>query len=1065
MEARYDEWYKESDAIVREVEKLRLKPSSTQKDLDRRTELEAELRKLKSRYSEAEAEAAGAFKTRVAQEFPSPLYRSSTVRSSRTCSSSSSGDFQLTPPQRFLRRYFSPQSDRTGILLFHGVGVGKTCTAITIAEDFLRSSPWKKVLVLCPLAVIDQFRSQIFDVKKIVADELKVVDVEASSREQCTRDFYVTGEETRDVAVLKHRIENRVRSRYDVETYHGIFKRVEEIREDAALRHGGAGTPAAETSIDARINVEFSNSLLIIDEVHNLRVSNNPDDQKSLESSEKKKASEALMRVVRCASNLRLVLLTATPMFNSAPEALWILNLLRVNAGFPLIVERDIFSADGRVSQSGLQKLATAATGFVSYVSSQDQDRDLFPRVIDAPAARGDPRRLEIDGVVLTASKLSEPQLGATLAKGLDMLEAYKPNNVFYPSSADEQGGDEEEERHNKIDSAFTSQIVGNGKIQYRYREDVTKAHGRCLAPANIARYATKIKTILDEIAKSPGIVFVFSRALEHGTIPLAIALEEHGYTRRFNSRMLGGGGEHDPQRHPQHSFKYAILSGTPESSDDKRAVLAEFSHPSNRDGSKIKVLVGSDILSEGIDLKNVRQVHVLEPWWHMNKIKQVVGRAARRCSHAALPDAERDVSVYLHATVLDSKNRQETNDVARYRLSVQKDEAIMAVESILKDTALDGCLYGSAVGCGDRRRPASAALNDYEEVGEALKPVLAKLLAGSKATRTLKEIADAPDVRNLLGKDAEQLLHASLTADKPTFYVPDARVFVPATVAHDVYLQLRERTGAWSRPSCEKTVFRLKARRSEAQELPDLDYILMTLKLQKNTLLSNIRNMFRKAQLGNVIATHLDRAAMDFCVDRMMHVEHTVVLQHYMSTKAKSAISLSMMAAGYIIGDFDYGYDYFDNVYFKHANDKLVKVDHYEYASVVAPIILANQSKLVASGTKLKGFMSFVGTNLPYEFKTSKVSFDGGWTRGTLCSSSIMDKDELVGLIESIDERVGNDDIDKSKASKQDLCAVIELLLRDLGHDAFTRCVGAPPPQPPSGGAAAPRHLLCKYM
>jgi hypothetical protein len=396
-----------------------------------------------------------------------------------------------------------------------------------------------------------------------------------------------------------------------------------------------------------------------------------------------------------------------------------------------------------------------------------------------------------------------------------------------------------------------------------------------------------------------------------------------------------------------------------------------------------------------------------------------------------------------LHATTL--KKGVESNDVERYRLSIAKDEAILAVESILKDAALDGCLYGSIAGCDKSTLAQSSEVDDYEEIGQALQPVLAKLLNGSKTTRTLEEVANAPEVRALLGKDAEQLLHASLVT-KPNFYMPNARMFVPATETHDVYLQLRERIGAWSRPSCKKTLFLLKERRAVAQEVPSIKAVLDSLKLMKNSLLNNIRNMFRNEQLGNVIATHLAHAAMDFCVDRMMQVEHKVVLQHYMSTKSKSEISWSMMAAGYIVGpDFDYGYDYFDDVYYKQpedGGDKLIKVDHYEFASVVAPIILANKATVKESGIKLKGFMSYVEANLPYDFKTSKVAFDKvTWTRGTLCSSSIMDKDELVRLVESIDERIGHDDIDKSKASKQNLCAIIELLLRDVGNDAFTRC------------------------
>jgi flagellar biosynthesis GTPase FlhF len=53
------------------------------------------------------------------------------------CSSSMSKDFKLQANQRFLRRVLSPESPTRSLLMVHGTGVGKTCTAITIAESFL----------------------------------------------------------------------------------------------------------------------------------------------------------------------------------------------------------------------------------------------------------------------------------------------------------------------------------------------------------------------------------------------------------------------------------------------------------------------------------------------------------------------------------------------------------------------------------------------------------------------------------------------------------------------------------------------------------------------------------------------------------------------------------------------------------------------------------------------------------------------------------------------------------------------------------------------------------------
>ena len=53
--------------------------------------------------------------------------------------------------------------------------------------------------------------------------------------------------------------------------------------------------------------------------------------------------------------------------------------------------------------------------------------------------------------------------------------------------------------------------------------------------------------------------------------------------------------------------------------------------------------------LREGISLKNVRYVHIIEPYWHPVRIEQVIGRARRICSHHSLPSAEREIRVFLY--------------------------------------------------------------------------------------------------------------------------------------------------------------------------------------------------------------------------------------------------------------------------------------------------------------------------------------------------------------------------------------------------------------------------------
>jgi hypothetical protein len=65
--------------------------------------------------------------------------------------------------------------------------------------------------------------------------------------------------------------------------------------------------------------------------------------------------------------------------------------------------------------------------------------------------------------------------------------------------------------------------------------------------------------------------------------------------------------------------------------------------------GEVIKVLMITASGSEGINLRNTRYVHIMEPYWHPARIEQVVGRARRICSHKNLPEELQSVEVYLY--------------------------------------------------------------------------------------------------------------------------------------------------------------------------------------------------------------------------------------------------------------------------------------------------------------------------------------------------------------------------------------------------------------------------------
>ena len=63
---------------------------------------------------------------------------------------------------------------------------------------------------------------------------------------------------------------------------------------------------------------------------------------------------------------------------------------------------------------------------------------------------------------------------------------------------------------------------------------------------------------------------------------------------------------------------------------------------------------------AEGISLENVRQVHIMEPYWNYVRLEQVKGRAIRICSHKSLPFDERTVEVYTYISKFSEAQKAE---------------------------------------------------------------------------------------------------------------------------------------------------------------------------------------------------------------------------------------------------------------------------------------------------------------------------------------------------------------------------------------------------------------------
>ena len=91
---------------------------------------------------------------------------------------------------------------------------------------------------------------------------------------------------------------------------------------------------------------------------------------------------------------------------------------------------------------------------------------------------------------------------------------------------------------------------------------------------------------------------------------------------------------------------RFALWTGS-ESKNLRQEILEVYKNSQNMYGQNLLILLTTSSGSEGINLKFVRQVHILEPYWNRVRIDQVIGRARRIESHILLPADQQNVTVY----------------------------------------------------------------------------------------------------------------------------------------------------------------------------------------------------------------------------------------------------------------------------------------------------------------------------------------------------------------------------------------------------------------------------------
>ena len=156
-----------------------------------------------------------------------------------------------------------------------------------------------------------------------------------------------------------------------------------------------------------------------------------------------------------------------------------------------------------------------------------------------------------------------------------------------------------------------------------------------------------KAAVLVDQIVKSPGPAIVYSQFVGYGGGAVARFLQRRGF-----KRLVMSAGTSFPSTKEK---RFAVIHGEVPA-DERNAVAVLMSDVRNIRGEYALVLIISKTGVEGLDLKNFRQTHQVEPYWDVSRASQFKARAARMGSHDALPRASRDVRPFLYVAVANAR-------------------------------------------------------------------------------------------------------------------------------------------------------------------------------------------------------------------------------------------------------------------------------------------------------------------------------------------------------------------------------------------------------------------------
>lgn len=524
----------------------------------------------------------------------------------------------LYPHQEFVRRFMSPYTPYKSLIMYHSLGSGKSIACIAVAVDHFLHDGKKCIIVTKGDSGTDNFEKQIH-------------------------------------------------------MYHTMSRNANKWKASLfTMRHYISMSNQIGSMSDDDVVKAFSNMILVLDEVHNVRY---------LKNATENSVYGSIIRLLQLCHNVKIIIATATPMTDSPEQVHSLLGICNYS----------------RRSRSW------SMNGIISYNST----------VSDRPASTQMGTTSYVPGMCVYTSNMSGHQKHAysledTTQPPDDIYRKLTHISLFcFPDGTHGRDVTDNKMSKTRMKTTITSMSTKHTKEIKYVKYNIMPEFARALVGDELRNSSSKYSEVMRLIEESEGNVFIFMEEVKgSGLLLLASILEQHGYELYLGEDL----------KNMEHGMRYTMCVGSSEICPNNSDRLDGFNSDLNRNGEYVRILLGSKVIGESITLKNVRQFNCLTPHWNDSTVDQAIGRVVRNGSHAALDEAKRNVDIYIHASIFPDDPRNSV-DVKKLTRCKEKEKSITIVEQMMVDCAVDKYIYDQFVPITDVVNFAAAYMHHHEEI------------------------------------------------------------------------------------------------------------------------------------------------------------------------------------------------------------------------------------------------------------------------------------------------------------------------------------------------------------